>query len=403
MPSVQQRQAADFSMTVAGWNFALLKWESSSIREKVQAWWSQPAAPLSQEEGSQLVRDYLAQARQMGGIQGDINRRFSVLGDDVARHSFDIDRLEAELETLRADQQAKRVTVEQIIEQQVAWALLDRGIGLSGRIWPPVKFAFTEPPKKMVVSPRDRIETVYSQMLSADISLKAIEASEESIYDEYDYSGYITNIGGLGAYPAMVVDRASLRWVLSTVAHEWVHNYLTFFPLGINYLTSAEIATINETVATIVGDEIGDHALETFYPDVWQEIHTPANSLFSCCPLEAPYIAYELPRFDFNDEMRLTRLEVDRLLAAGQIEEAEAYMEERRLFFVENGYGLRVLNQAYFAFHGSYATGPASSDPIGPTLQELRAMQPDVATFLRAVRSMTSLVEIEEELGLKSE
>jgi DNA polymerase-3 subunit alpha len=37
-------------------------------------------------------------------------------------------------------------------------------------------------------------------------------------------SAYITNIGGLGAFPTQVVEQASLSWVLSTVAHEWTHN-----------------------------------------------------------------------------------------------------------------------------------------------------------------------------------
>jgi len=53
--------------------------------------------------------------------------------------------------------------------------------------------------------------------------------------------------------------------------------------------------------------------------------------------------------------MRETRIRVDKLLAQGRIEEAEAYMEERRQEFVAHGYYIRKLNQAYFAFHGAYA------------------------------------------------
>jgi len=127
-------------------------------------------------------------------------------------------------------------------------------------------------------------------------------------------------------------------------------------------------------VADIVGNEIGAYALATFYPE-----HLPAD----LDPAEA------WDRF---------RLEVDRLLAEGKVEEAEAYMEKRRQRFVQHGYGLRVLNQAYFAFHGSYATGPASSDPIGPKLQELKEVIPDLAHFLQTVRGFTSLTEIEEKL-----
>ncbi len=48
----------------------------------------------------------------------------------------------------------------------------------------------------------------------------------------------------------------------------------------------------------------------------------------------------------------------DELLAAGKIEEAEAYMEARRQVFWDNGYAIRKLNQAYFAFYGAYADVP---------------------------------------------
>ena len=50
----------------------------------------------------------------------------------------------------------------------------------------------------------------------------------------------------------------------------------------------------------------------------------------------------ELPpgQFDYNREMRQTRLRVDELLAEGKVEEAEAYMEERRQLFVEQGHSL---------------------------------------------------------------
>ena len=124
-----------------------------------------------------------------------------------------------------------------------------------------------KPPKKLVVSPRDRIETQYAQMLSAEISIDDIEKNESLIRDTEALSAYVTNIGGLGAFPTMVVDRASLGWILSTVAHEWVHNYLTFFPLGINYGQTNEITIINETVADIVGNEIGHDVGDGFVDD----------------------------------------------------------------------------------------------------------------------------------------
>ncbi len=185
----------------------------------------------------------------------------------------------------------------------------------------------------------------------------------------------------------MVVDRASLGWVLSTVAHEWVHNYLVFFPLGWNYFASQDMTTINETVAEIVGNEVGEVALKRNYAPPKIE------------PPDTNEPEPEVPEFDFGAEMRVTRLEVDRLLAAGDVEGAEAYMDARREIFVAEGYPLRVLNQAYFAFHGSYGTSAASTSPIGPMLGELRGSMPDLLTFLNTVRWFTSVEDLERALG----
>jgi hypothetical protein len=200
--------------------------------------------------------------------------------------------------------------------------------------------------------------------------------------------GYITDIGGLGAFPTMVVDRASLGWVLSTVAHEWTHNYLVFFPLGWNYFASQDLTTMNETVAEIVGNEVGEQTLARYYPEL---VPPPPTEIEPISPEAAP--------FNFQTQMRLTRLEVDRLLAEGNIEGAEAYMEARRQRFVENGYPLRVLNQAYFAFHGSYGTSPASTSPIGPKMERLRELMPDLKTFLETVRGFTSVADLDQALA----
>ena len=95
--------------------------------------------------------------------------------------------------------------------------------------------------------------------------------------------------------------------------------------------------------------------------------------------------------------MAETRIKVDELLAAGKIEEAEDYMEERRQLFLEQGYAIRKLNQAYFAFYSAYAAEPGGaqgSDPIGPLLRDIREQSPSVFAFLDAVAPITSFEEL---------
>jgi len=109
----------------------------------------------------------------------------------------------------------------------------------------------------------------------------------------------------------------------------------------------------------------------------------------------------------FNREMRVTRLHVYELLAAGDVAGAEAYMEERRQVFVANGYALRKLNQAYFAFHGNYAVPssdeealpPDLADPIGAQLRALRAQSASLAEFVDKVASLRSAEDLARAVG----
>jgi hypothetical protein len=415
MPAHMQQRNALVLAPVAAHGFNLIDWEIDALSAKLAAALNRPAAGLSVNEGVDLVWAYMDRAHRIDEIEDEITQHLS---ERESASSAEISALQDEIEALRAEQEAVRAQVEQVIEWQVRDELARAGLTLGGAPFPPVQFTFVEPPKKMVVSPRDRIQQVYYRMLEPTISQETIETAERQIFETTDLSAYITNIGGLGAYPAMVVDRASLGWVLSTVAHEWVHNYLTLAPLGIRYGQSNDLTTMNETVADIVGDEIGLRLVQRFYPELLPVHHVPTAAEV----LEresAPRSYFQIP-FDFRremhttrlevdrllaegkvEEMHTTRLEVDRLLAEGKVEEAEAYMETRRQFFVENGRPLRVLNQAYFAFHGAYGTSAASTDPIGPKLVALRDVTEGVADFLRLVRNFTSVEELEAALAAR--
>ena len=98
--------------------------------------------------------------------------------------------------------------------------------------------------------------------------------------------------------------------------------------------------------------------------------------------------------FDFDAAMRQTRLHVDDLLAEGKIDEAETYMDARRDYIEANGYYIRKLNQAYFAFHGRYAAAPTSVDPLGDQLRAYRARFDELSDFLAAVAVVRSRDEL---------
>ena len=105
------------------------------------------------------------------------------------------------------------------------------------------------------------------------------------------------------------------------------------------------------------------------------------------------------PPFDFRAEMHETRVRADELLAEGKIEEAETYMEAQRQIFWQNGYLLRKLNQAYFAFHGAYADvpgGAAGEDPVGPAVRALRAQSTSLKDFINTIARMTSFEQLQQ-------
>ena len=92
--------------------------------------------------------------------------------------------------------------------------------------------------------------------------------------------------------------------------------------------------------------------------------------------------------------MRELRLEVDALLAEGRIETAERRMEETRLQLEEAGVYIRRVNQAYFAWLGTYAARADSVDPLGSQLRELRERRGSVARFLTTVREARSRTDV---------
>ncbi len=99
--------------------------------------------------------------------------------------------------------------------------------------------------------------------------------------------------------------------------------------------------------------------------------------------------------------MRVTRVQVDALLAQGRIDEAEAYMEQRRHVFLDHGYQIRKINQAYFAFYGAYADQPGAGgqDPVGPAVTALRARSSSLKAFVDRIAWMTSFEQLQRALG----
>jgi hypothetical protein len=238
----------------------------------------------------------------------------------------------------------------------------------------------------LIVSPRQVIQQTADISVMPDLPLAEITRLEDAVANGLDVSSLVVPIGGVGVYPTMVNRTTDLNWLVEVVSHEWIHNYLTLRPVGVLYFSTPPMRTINETTANIAGTEIGEAVILRFYPEFAPE---PVDEP----PPGEPPKDEEPPGFEFRAEMHETRVQTDALLAAGKTAEAEAYMEARRQVFWDNGYRIRKLNQAYFAFYGSYADQPggaAGADPVGAAVRELRAGSVSLADFLDRMTWVTS-------------
>jgi hypothetical protein len=362
----------------APYRFSLFGWEVDALGEVVQGL-IDGGTPDS--DNTEVIFTYFDGTDRVKSLRSAISTA------DAAEQA----PLESELDSLeeRNDGLAREV-VDQLkveIRKALSQAGIDNPFGLNTTSqFPPIEVVLESPPHLLVISPRDHIENIKQVHLLPEMTREEMENIEGSV-DALGYSSLVVPLGGISTYPSFVTNDGDLRFTIDSIIHEWLHQYLAFTPLGfLAFLNSVglrqdyDIATINETVVGMVSQEIG----ATVY-----EKYVPGGAVDSAPPTEPP------SGFGFNRVMRETRTTVDRYLAAGEIDHAEQYMEQQRQYLADNGYHIRKLNQAYFAFYGTYADSPTSVSPIGADLRTLRSQSASVKDFLDTAASLTNLQDLE--------
>ena len=369
--------------------FSIVKWESRAIPQEVNRLLFSKHEKVDDEV--RVVTEYFSLTEQIKTLNSKIeaiNR-----GDEYG----DLASLKAKLNELQEQKEALEDTVARAIVGQIKETLaqqqifnpFDKYIGLKVN-FPPLNFRLEKPPHLLVISPRDRTESMREITLQQGISLEEIEDIEARV-DKLGVSSLVVGLGGFaGVYPSFVTNEASLRFILDTATEEWLHKYLAFKPLGFRYLLDVtgvarnyEIATMNETVASMVSKEIGSIVCKRYYSE-----NENGASKEQVADSE----------FDFNREMREIRRAVDEYLARGEIEQAEKFMEQKRQYLASKGYHIRKLNQAYFAFHGTYADSPTSISPIGVELKQLRSQSASLKDFLDTAATLTSRQDLQDSI-----
>lgn len=369
------------------WDATWMKLEQATIH-----------APYIFERGTnkQIVFEYLRVTERL--LQTEYRIQQIYADPDIT----DKESASAYLRTQRGnltERQAKLAPfAEAVLQSQLSDALARLGLSTIGQPLPPVLYHNSPTPLALIVSPRSQIVQIANISVLPTLTIDEQIQLEDQVSNALDVSTLVVPIGGVGVYPTMVMETTDLRWMLDTIAHEWTHNYLNLRPLGINYSTTPELRTMNETTASIAGNEVGLYVLHRYYPELLAS-NSSSSLLPRNVPLPASYRFDDPPVFDFRAEMHETRVTADELLAEGKIEEAESYMEQRREFFWQNGYLLRKLNQAYFAFYGAYADvpgGAAGEDPVGPAVRALREQSASLKDFVNTIAWMTSFEQLQK-------
>jgi len=363
------------------YQFDFIDWESQVIAGEIGRRIWPPALPPTPVDQRKMVDQYLALEEEIRHLEDQIDQLYAAAADPQNLPA-QATTLQQQLAQLNHQQAQMAPQVETILSKQVESVLHKEGFTLANQVFPPVAFRLIDPPTALILSPRDRIENRHFVGLQPNLGHTLRFELETTIDRRGDVSSYVTDVGGLGSYPTMVIKTPNLVALIDIVAHEWTHNYLFTFPTNMawGYQTYPRLTTINETTATLVGKEISRKVIQRYYPD-WADRLPPVDDSGLPVPRQPSEV---------DQAMRRIRLKVDQLLANGHIEAAEAYMEQERLKLVEKGYHLRKLNQAYFAFHGSYAFGPASVDPTGQELRQLRAASGSLKSFLDGVGWLNS-------------
>jgi hypothetical protein len=366
------RAAAPFEYDLVGW-----EWRHLANRWLYRIGHLFDDGP-SVEEENDLLRRYFALAGEVASLERD-----EIAGQPV----------ESTLDEKRREQKGIENKVEDILERRLTAVLEDEGLttGLplfsSVRfVFPPVDFEFDRPPTVLAISPRDKIHLDKEILLRSGLSDRDVAALEARTAAT-GLSSLVVDIEAVAFYPSAIPTDSSYEATLDSIAHEWLHQYFFFHPLGSNYFDSNETRTLNETAANIGGRELG-RLLQERYP--LGDAHAAAS---------APS-ASEGPKIDFRKEMHKLRTQVDTLLSYGKVDDAEALMEERRQFLAENGYYIRKINQAYFAFYGAYADQPGAGgqDPVGPAVTQLRERSPSLKAFVDRMSWMTSFEQLQRAL-----
>lgn len=377
-----------------GHEYRLVSWELENVLGKWshRFWTVLPWTPTSEADRRAsldrymvLVEEYRVADNLLKDVTSSIDPDIRLLNDAQRR----VDQIVIERDKIRDG-------LEEYLEQIISETVRTDEVGLVGSfVWPPVDFRIDSPPKLLVTSPRNEIRRVEGILIDPDISVEETLSIERELVELHDVSALIIQTGGLASFPS-VVPMVDLQRLMDIAAHEWLHGHLIFYPLGRSYFVDGEMRSVNETLSDLFGREIGQRVYAKITDQPYVAPVRPETASLNWNSGKALEKKENLNQFSFNQFMSETRDRTDNLLLDGLVEEAEAYMETRRIQLLGHGYSIRKINQAYFAFHGTYGESPSSASPIARYIWDLREQVDTVGELVKMLRGLKTYEQFEQ-------
>ena len=377
-----------------GHEYRLVSWELENVLGKWshRFWTVFPCTPTSEADRRAsldrymvLVEEYRVADNLLKDVTSSIDPDIRLLNDAQRR----VDQIVIERDKIRDG-------LEEYLEQIISETVRTDEVGLVGSfVWPPVDFRIDSPPKLLVTSPRNEIRRVEGILIDPDISVEETLRIERELAELHDVSALIIQTGGLASFPS-VVPMVDLQRLMDIASHEWLHGHLIFYPLGRSYFVDGEMRSVNETLSDLFGREIGQRVYAKITDQPYVAPVRPETASVNWNSGKALEEKENLDQFSFNLFMSETRDRTDNLLLDGLVEEAEAYMETRRIQLLDYGYSIRKINQAYFAFHGTYGESPSSASPIARYIWDLREQVDTVGDLVKMLRGLKTYEQFEQ-------
>ena len=377
-----------------GHEYRLVSWELENVLGKWshRFWTVLPWTPTSEADRRAsldrymvLVEEYRVADNLLKDVTSSIDPDIRLLNDAQRR----VDQIVIERDKIRDG-------LEEYLEQIISETVRTDEVGLVGSfVWPPVDFRIDSPPKLLVTSSRNEIRRVEGILIDPDISVEETLSIERELAELHDVSALIIQTGGLASFPS-VVPMVDLQRLMDIAAHEWLHGHLIFYPLGRSYFVDGEMRSVNETLSDLFGREIGQRVYAKITDQPYVAPVRPETASLNWNSGKAFEEKENLDQFSFNQFMSETRDRTDNLLLDGLVEEAEAYMETRRIQLLGHGYSIRKINQAYFAFHGTYGESPSSASPIARYIWDLREQVDTVGDLVKMLRGLKTYEQFEQ-------